>query len=106
MSFCWPVIARLDAACADNASRTFHSIDKCSLFGQTDIDGYVCQAAEPGGPSPSEILSNYMGKEVHLVMKGPRVRPCDPTPLFPNLEASSVFQVRPYVSAIANFAIG
>ncbi|KAI0814790.1 MOSC N-terminal beta barrel domain-containing protein [Irpex lacteus] len=67
-------------------------IDKCSLFGQTDIDGYVCQAAEPGGPSPSEILSNYMGKDVHLVMKGPRVRPCDPTPLFPNLEASSVFQ--------------
>ena len=73
---------------------TYDSIDKCSLFGVVDIDGYICQSVNPRDPSPSEILSDYMGKAVHLVMKGPRARPCDPTPLFPSLEATGVFQVR------------
>ncbi|KAI0686817.1 MOSC N-terminal beta barrel domain-containing protein [Cytidiella melzeri] len=64
----------------------------CSLFGKTNIDGYVCQSIDSTQPSPSDFLSNYMGKDVHLIMKGPTIRPCRPTALFPNLKASGVFQ--------------
>jgi len=70
---------------------SWQMIEKCSLFG-TSIDGYVCQSLSASQPSPSQILSEYMGKQVHLVMKGPIIRPCQPTPTFPNLKASGVYQ--------------
>ncbi len=62
------------------------------MFGTYVVQGYVCPSSEPGTRSPSEILSDYFGRAVHLVMKGPRVRPCPPTWAFPDLEASAVFQ--------------
>ena len=66
------------------------------MFGRHKIDGYVCQSLDPSKPSPSEILSNYLGKDVHLVMKGPGIRFCEPTPAFPSLKADHVFQVSLY----------
>lgn len=41
---------------------------------------------------PSEALSKYIGKEVLLVFKGPSIRHMCPTPAFPDLKASTVFQ--------------
>ncbi|TFK80892.1 hypothetical protein K466DRAFT_503094 [Polyporus arcularius HHB13444] len=67
-------------------------VDDCTMFGTYVVQGYVCPSSEPGTRSPSEILSDYFGRAVHLVMKGPRVRPCPPTWAFPDLEASAVFQ--------------
>ena len=58
------------------------------------IDGYICKAL-PTAPnakeeiSPSEVLSVFLNKEVHLVWKGPRPRTCDPTPTFPELKATT-----------------
>lgn len=64
------------------------------MFGVYKIDGYICQSLDPTRPSPSDVLSDYLGKDVHLVMKGPRTRACLPTPTFPALKADHVFQVR------------
>lgn len=61
-----------------------------SLWGKDDIEGYVCQTNL--GRSPSEILSEYLGLQVHLAMKGSRPRICPPTLRFPDLDAPSYFQ--------------
>lgn len=65
----------------------FHDI---KLWGH-EIDAFVCQSLS-GGHSPSFILSQYFEKPVHLVIKGSRPRNCDPTPDFPDLSATAVFQ--------------
>lgn len=57
------------------------------------MDVYVCMALSPDVPSPSEILSEFLEKDVHLIMKGPTPRLCPPTLAFPDLNASFVFQV-------------
>ena len=69
-------------------------IENCTMFGVYKIDGYICQSLNPTRPSPSDVLSDYLGKDAHLVMKGPRTRVCLPTPTFPELKANHVFQVR------------
>jgi len=69
-----------------------YRIDDCSLFKVVEVDGYICEALPPTSPSPSQILSKYFDRPVHLVMKGPRRRACDPTQTFPDLEASAVYQ--------------
>ena len=69
-----------------------YRIDKCTLFNVVEVDGYICQALYPALPSPSEVLSKYFGRPVHLVMKGPKRRACDPTLTFPDLDASAVYQ--------------
>ena len=56
------------------------------------MDAYVCRSSSPTGPSPCEVLSNFLGKEVHLIMKGPTPRLCPPTLAFPDLKAQFVFQ--------------
>lgn len=62
------------------------------MFKVVTIDGYICQAIDPTSPSPSEVLSKYFGRPVHLVMKGPKRRACDTTLTFPDLVASALFQ--------------
>ena len=58
-----------------------------------DVDGYISQVhPQFPSPSPSDILSKFFGKPVHLVYKGPRPRAVCPTTEFPKLEATSVFQ--------------
>lgn len=54
------------------------------------MQGYICETTS--GPSPSTILSEYVGYPVHLVVKGPRVRNCPPTLRFPKLDVPSYFQ--------------
>ena len=65
------------------------------MFKIMQVQGYVCASlpdSDPSARTPSAILSQYFGQPVHLVMKGPRVRPCPPTHAFPDLRASAVFQ--------------
>lgn len=72
---------------------TWKLINKVGFFAKS-LDGYISQSASPSAPAsaPSDILSVYFGKPVHLLFKGPRVRPVDPTYEFPDLKASSLFQ--------------
>jgi hypothetical protein len=66
--------------------------DDCFMFKKIQVDGYICEPLDPTWPSPSEILSEYIGRPVHLVMKGPKRRACNVTRTFPDLVASAVFQ--------------
>ena len=56
------------------------------------MDAYICRSASSSGPSPSDVLSEFLGKDVHLIMKGPTPRMCPPTLAFPDLKAKFVFQ--------------
>ncbi|KAJ7724219.1 MOSC N-terminal beta barrel domain-containing protein [Mycena metata] len=67
-------------------------IEKIMMF-DVAMDAYISEALpSPPARSPSVILSDYFGRPVHLVYKGPQPRTCDPTPTHPNLEAKAVFQ--------------
>ena len=68
-----------------------YRIESCSLFKVVEVDGYICEALDPASPSPSEVLSEYFGRPVHLVVKGPKRRTCNPTQTFPDLDASAVY---------------
>ena len=59
---------------------------------QFRVQGLVCASLDPSGRTLSAILSDYFGRPVHLVVKGPQRRACPPTHAFPDLAASSVFQ--------------
>lgn len=61
-----------------------------TLWGKKDIEGYICEPFD--GRPPSTILSQYFGYAVHLVIKGPLLRRCPPTPRFPDLNTPSYFQ--------------
>ena len=62
------------------------------MFKVYRVQGVVCSSLDPSSRSPSEILSQYFGRPVHLVMKGPRTRECPTTHAFPDLKASAWFQ--------------
>ncbi|KAF9469581.1 hypothetical protein BDZ94DRAFT_1242756 [Collybia nuda] len=77
---------------------TWRIIDEVTLFpGMKPLDGYISQFL-PGpslgseGETPSSILSTYFGKPVHLIYKGPRIRPIQATVEFPELKATAVYQ--------------
>lgn len=67
-------------------------IEKVMMW-HVPFDAYICEAL-PSSPSrsPSEILSSYFGRPVHLVYKGAQPRACDATATHPELEATAVFQ--------------
>ncbi|KAJ3534892.1 hypothetical protein NM688_g7061 [Phlebia brevispora] len=71
---------------------TWSIIEECIMFGTYKMDGFICEPLSPSDPSPTEILSEYLGKKVHLMMKGPTPRSCPPTTSFPDLDANSVYQ--------------
>jgi len=56
------------------------------------VDGYICQSVNGAPSSPSDILSKYLGKKVHLVYKGPQPRSVDKTYEFPELKATVKYQ--------------
>ncbi|KXN90106.1 MOSC domain-containing protein 1, mitochondrial [Leucoagaricus sp. SymC.cos] len=60
--------------------------------GYEPLDGYICQSSVKGAPSPSEVLSKYIGRPVHLTYKGPLPRAIDATYDFPDLKATAYFQ--------------
>ncbi|KAJ6463749.1 hypothetical protein DFH09DRAFT_1226904 [Mycena vulgaris] len=63
------------------------------LMWHVPFDAYICEALpSPPSRSPSEILSSYFGRSVHLVYKGAQPRACEKTATHPKLEAKAVFQ--------------
>lgn len=71
----------------------YYRIGDCSLFKVYFMDGYIVQPLLPSDPSPNDILTEYMGRRVFFMMKGPTPRECPSTAAFPNLKATAVFQV-------------
>ncbi|KAI0652725.1 MOSC N-terminal beta barrel domain-containing protein [Trametes meyenii] len=69
-------------------------IEDCTMFGKYLVEGYVVSSGlgGPGARTPSEILSDYFGRAVHLAMKGLRARECPPTDAFPELRETAMFQ--------------
>jgi uncharacterized protein len=68
-------------------------------FFDDEIDAYVCEAlpsttsqADPSFLTPSYILSTFLGRPVHLVLKGPQKRPMIPTNTHPVLPGEVVLQ--------------
>ncbi|KAJ3769081.1 hypothetical protein FB446DRAFT_813458 [Lentinula raphanica] len=61
------------------------------LWGK-EVDGFVCENQSSNGRSPSTILSEFFERPVHLMVKGSRPRPCDPTNSFPGLKATTLYQ--------------
>ncbi|KAF9041165.1 hypothetical protein BDP27DRAFT_1347363 [Rhodocollybia butyracea] len=55
-----------------------------------EIDGFICESTF--GRSPSKIMSDYLGRPVHLIVKGNTPRPCLPTDTFPELKATTCYQ--------------
>ena len=54
------------------------------------MDAFIARSAN--GPDPSTVLTQYFGRPVHLVYKGPRPRVIDATEAFPQLEATAKYQ--------------
>ncbi|KAH8831667.1 MOSC N-terminal beta barrel domain-containing protein [Flagelloscypha sp. PMI_526] len=72
--------------------RNWEILDDLNMWDKP-IDGYICEALDPTVcSSPSEVISRFLGIPVKLVVKGPTPRPCSPTPAFPQLSATHVFQ--------------
>ncbi|KAG8899358.1 hypothetical protein FRC01_010574, partial [Tulasnella sp. 417] len=69
-------------------------VDNAVVWESTN-DGYVVQSLDPdaayGPDTPSETLSNFLGQNVLLVFKGPRLRWVVPTTNFPQLKANAAF---------------
>ncbi len=63
-------------------------------MGREDIDGHICRTVNDngGGDIPSRTLSEYFRREVLLVAKGQKARPCRPTFEFPTLKATAKYQ--------------
>ncbi|PFH49668.1 hypothetical protein AMATHDRAFT_147151 [Amanita thiersii Skay4041] len=78
----------------DDILRRWTMISEFILWPTHDpLDGFICESVEPSSvDSPSRILSKHLGKSVHLMYKGPRSRPIDPTTTFPDLKATAVYQ--------------
>lgn len=74
--------------------RELSRIDDSMMHGVFKVDGYICQTVSSASPSdaPSTTLSKYIGKPVHLIMKGPVERKCPPTYAFPQLESPAALQ--------------
>ncbi|KAF8602395.1 hypothetical protein BDV93DRAFT_474663 [Ceratobasidium sp. AG-I] len=58
------------------------------------LNAYVAQSSVPDGPSgsPSTLLSSYLGREILLVLKGPKRRITGPTSSHPDLAVDVRFQ--------------
>ena len=68
-------------------------LENIELWGQNDLDGYICKSIrQETRDVPSRTLSQFLGCEVLLVLKGPRPRPCSPTTDFPSLSANTFYQ--------------
>ncbi|KAG8875367.1 hypothetical protein FRB97_005179 [Tulasnella sp. 331] len=59
-------------------------------------DGHIIRSIDPdaifGPDTPSETISNFLGRNVLLVRKGPRPRAVVATPAFPDLKTTTAFQ--------------
>lgn len=68
------------------------SLEDILFWGGQLVDGYIVPAMSPESRSPSDIISDYLGAPVLLVIKGHVPRPVGKTSTHPNLKATAVFQ--------------
>ncbi|KAG9017306.1 hypothetical protein FRB93_007420 [Tulasnella sp. JGI-2019a] len=73
----WPLVDDVRVWSSSNDGHIVRSIDPDAIFG---LD------------TPSETLSNFLGRGVLLVRKGPRPRAVVPAPAFPDLKTTTAFQ--------------
>ncbi|CUA67453.1 hypothetical protein RSOLAG22IIIB_03101 [Rhizoctonia solani] len=68
-------------------------ISDIEIWRDRDLDAYVAESVSPGATaSPSALLSSYMGRDVLLVLKGPKRRVALTTQTHPDLDAGYRFQ--------------
>jgi len=72
-----------------------YSYDDILMFNKFEMDGYVCQAVNPGDSSPADILSAFLETPVVIVMEGLVERVCFLTDAFHDLVASCTYPIRP-----------
>lgn len=65
-----------------------------AILPDESLDAYVAQSCSPtdSANSPSALLSSYLGRDVLLLLKGPKRRTAQPTSTHPDLDASVRFQ--------------
>lgn len=74
---------------------TYHpSLPDIEIWEDRGLNAYVAQSSALDDPSesPSALLSSYLGRQVLLLLKGPKRRMVVPTSTHPNLEADVRFQ--------------
>ncbi|KLO20146.1 MOSC-domain-containing protein [Schizopora paradoxa] len=71
----------------------WQTLGDVKLWGREDIDGHICQTVNSCTENtPSKTISKYLGREVLLVAKGQKARPCHATFDFPTLKATAMYQ--------------
>ena len=66
----------------------FRRVEGLNLFTMTNLDAYICESL-PGQPDAGNELSRFLGRDVVLMMKGPRPRLTVPTTTHPALGGPS-----------------
>ncbi|KAG9127316.1 hypothetical protein FRC07_014849 [Ceratobasidium sp. 392] len=67
-------------------------VSDIEIWLSTGLNAYVAQSLSPDGPSPSSLLSSFLGRNVLLVLKGPMRRAVETTSTHPDLDAEVRFQ--------------
>lgn len=63
------------------------------MHGVYHVDGYVCQSLSAPYNTPSTVLSTFLGRDVHLMIKGPTPRTVPPALDYPDLQDTAKLQV-------------
>ncbi|QRV80349.1 importin-9 [Ceratobasidium sp. AG-Ba] len=71
---------------------SWEMISDVEIWLDTGLNAYIAQSSSPTGPSPSSLLSSFLGRDVLLVLKGPKRRAVVPTSTHPDLDADVRFQ--------------
>ncbi|KAI0076832.1 hypothetical protein K474DRAFT_1597320 [Panus rudis PR-1116 ss-1] len=87
-----PVVLSVPINPTPDVLKSWPIVSDCTMFGIFTVDGYIVQPLSSSERSPSDVFSEYVGKNALFLMKGPAARECPPTYAFPDLKAHSVFQ--------------
>lgn len=72
------------------------SITDVGFWSGAQLDGYVVGHSDSdhtsSSQSPSDLLSEFLNIPVLLILKGPKRRPIETTPIFPSLSGRAQFQ--------------
>lgn len=72
--------------------RSWELIEDAVMHGAYHVDGYVCQSLSGPYNTPSTVLSTYLGRDVHLMIKGPTPRTVPPALDYPDLQDTAKLQ--------------
>ncbi|KAG8742537.1 hypothetical protein FRC10_001304 [Ceratobasidium sp. 414] len=72
--------------------QSWELISDIEIWLDTGLNAYVAESLSPTEPSPSSLLSSFLGRDVLLVLKGPKRRAVETTSTHPDLDAEVRFQ--------------